>query len=321
MVRYGAPFLKLLTSATLFYLLISKVGGRMIVSHIRLLNPLLFAAAVGLYLLSAFISTLRWKLLIPQGIGTRKLFGMYMIGSFFNHYMPGGVGGDAVKAYYLSRVVKGMGRSAGTPPVQSADHNAVAIASVFMDRYLGLSALLVIGITAFPFGFPYLKAASGQLPIMWVIPSLAAGYLLVSIAVFKFKVGERLHFLGKAYRYLHLYISKKENLAKAVLYSLIIQILVVVSVYILSRGLFLHISFLSLLIFVPIIILVSMIPVSISGIGLREGAFVFLLRAVGIPPEMSMSLSIVWYLSVFSASLWGLFEYLSFKAVFGGKKE
>lgn len=321
LVRYGVLLLKLLISATLFYFLISKVGGKTIIRQIRLLNPLFFMAAIGLYLLNVFFSTLRWQLLLPRHIGTRRLFGMYLIGSFFNLYMPGGVGGDAVKAYYLSREMKGLDQLAGAPGTQSTDHNIVAIASVFMDRYFGLSALLTVSIAAFPFGFPYLKAASGHLPFMWVIPSVAAGYLLLSIAVFKFKIGERLHFMGRAYRYLHLYIAKRNNMARALLYSLIIQILVVISIYILSKGLLLNVSFLPLLIFVPIIILVSMIPVSISGIGLREGAFVFLLQAVGVPPELSMSLSIVWYLSVFSASLLGLFEYLRFKAVFGGKKE
>ena len=66
------------------------------------------------------------------------------------------------------------------------------------------------------------------------------------------------------------------------------------------------------------IILISMIPVSISGLGIREGAFVFFLGTTGVPPEKAMTLSILWFLSVVVAGLWGFIEYLRFKQLFGG---
>ncbi|MBI3592601.1 MAG: flippase-like domain-containing protein, partial [Nitrospirae bacterium] len=319
--RYSLLLLKLSVSATLFYLLISRIGGKTILNNIRLLNPASFAAAVGLYIFAAYLSTLRWKLLIPQHIETRRLFSMYMIGSFFNTYMPGSIGGDAVKVYYMSRELKSgidMQSHADSPILSEG---IVAIASVFMDRYIGFSALICISLIAFPFGMNYLKGASLKWPVIWIVPSIAAIFLFLSIVIFKFRLGERLKFLLKAYHYFQIYLSKKDVLIRAFLYSLIIQVLGVTSVYVLSKALSLNISFLSLLIFLPIIILVSMLPLSISGIGLREGAFVFLLGTTGVPPEMAMTLSIVWFLSVFVAGIWGLFEYLRFKAMFGREEK
>lgn len=329
-VRYLILFFKLCVSSTLFYFLLTKIGIKTVADKMLLLNPFSFAAAIVFYLLAAYISTLRWKLLIPQPIKTKRLFSMYMIGSFFNHYMPGGIGGDAVKAYYLGKEMKSLNaeeqdnkkKSTTSEPPSSLNHElTVAIASVFMDRYIGFGTLLTISLIVAPIGINYLRGASANLPVIWIIPSIAGVFVLLSIAVFKLRIGERLKFFYKAYMYIEFYAGQKKKLAKAALYSGFVQILGIISIYVLSKGLLLNVTFLSLLIFVPIIVIVSMVPVTISGIGLREGAFVFLLGTMGVSPEMSMALSIVWFLSVFAAGVWGFFEYLRFKTVFGGKKE
>lgn len=292
--------LKLSISSILFYFLISKVGTQAIISNIKALNPLIFLLAVGMYIIATYISSKRWSLLISESIKTKRLFSLYMIGAFFNAYMPGIIGGDAVKAYYLSKELKDLRHGL-----------TIAIASVFMDRYIGFFALLTISIIAFPFGYQYLEGTQ----VKWLMPTVLAVFVLGSLAVFKFRFGERIRFLFRIYEYFHIYSRKKGILFKAFLYSLIIQIFGIISIYILSKGISLNISFMSLMIFVPIIILISFIPVSISGIGLREGAFVFFLGTIGVPSHLSMTLSIVWFLSVVVASLWGLFEYLRFKTV------
>ncbi len=323
MIKQAAVLIaKLSVSAVLFYLLVSKVGGKTILYNIRLLDPGAFFAAVGLYIIASYVSTLRWKLLIPYESKTSRLFSMYMIGSFFNTYMPGIIGGDAVKAYYLNKelhatgsTLKAQGQEAERPSL------VVAIASVFMDRYVGLSALLALGIVAFPFGIGYLARASIQWPVIWIVPVATSVFLVSSLLIFKFRIGVRLKFLFKTYQYIQFYRSRKNILGRCFIYSIIIQLLTISSVYVLAKGLSLDTSFLSLLIFVPIIILVSFLPLSISGIGLREGAFIFLLGSTGIPAEKSMTLSIMWFLSVFVAGVWGLFEYLRFKTMFGREEK
>ena len=328
--RYLLLLFKFAVSGTLFYMLTSRVGGiGALIEKMRLLNPLAFCAAIVLYLFAAYVSTLRWQLLIPRRISTGRLFSMYMIGSFFNTYLPGIVGGDAVKAYYMSRELKGQAGAQALPlqaepPTRtsrlSSEHNVLAIASVFMDRYIGFIALLTIGAVAFPFGLTYLEGASGTWPVIWVLPGFFIVFAAVSIAL-KFRLGKNIKFLDRIYGYFELYKAKRGALVLAFLYSLGVQAMGIAAVYVLSVGLALDISFYSLLIFIPIIILISFIPVSISGIGLREGAFVILLGAVGVPARMAMTLSITWFLSVFVAGIWGLIEYLRFKAVLGGKEK
>ncbi|MEW5746886.1 MAG: lysylphosphatidylglycerol synthase transmembrane domain-containing protein [Nitrospirota bacterium] len=320
--RYALLLLKLFISSTLLYLLISRIGGSAILGNVRLLNPLSFLGAVALYLLAAYLSTLRWKLLVPCTVGTRRLFSMYMIGSFFNTYLPGGIGGDAVKAYYLSREMIGRQKSGSDRQCPAIEAPlTIAVASVFMDRYIGFGALLLIGMTVFPFGISLLESASSSVPVLWAIPSLLILFIAATIVIFKFSWGRQVQFLQRAYQYFHTHTIRRDTLVTALLYSVALQLLGIIAVYVLAKGLSLNISFLSLLVFLPIIIVFSMIPVSISGIGLREGAFVFLLGGIGVPPERSFTLSLVWFSSVFVAGLWGLFEYLRFKTVLGGKEE
>ena len=312
---------KLSISAILLYFLVSKVGSRSIIYNLTLLNPFAFLAAVGLYIFTAYLSTMRWKLLIPYQNRISRLFSIYMIGSFFNTYMPGSVGGDAVKAYYLHKESRAPGTSKTRDQKEVTRSLAVAIASVFMDRYIGLSALLTLGMLAFPFGISYLERASIHWPVIWLVPTVACVFVTTSFLILRFRIGERVKFLLKAYEYFEFYRSKRNVLARGFIYSIMVQLLVVLSVFILSRGLSLHIPFLSLLIFMPIIILVSSLPLSISGIGLREGAFIFLLGSTGIPAEKCITLSLVWFLSVFVAGGWGLFEYLRFKTMFGREEK
>ncbi len=323
MIKQAAILIgKLSVSAILFYFLITKVGGKTILYNIRLLDPVAFFAAVGLYIIASYLSTLRWKLLVPYESRTSRLFSIYMIGSFFNTYMPGIIGGDAVKAYYLNKELHAnRGASIAHDHEDATPSLAVAIASVFMDRYIGLSALLVLGLLAFPFGIGYLEKASVQWPVIWFVPAAAFVFIACSFLIFKFRVGVRLKFLFHTSQYIKFYRSKKNILCRCFIYSIMIQLLTILSVYVLAKGMSLAASFLSLLVFVPIIILVSFLPISISGIGLREGAFIFLLGSTGIPVEKSMTLSIIWFISVFVAGVWGLIEYLRFKTMFGREEK
>lgn len=320
--KYLLLLFKLAISAILFYVLISKVGGRTIISNMGRLDPLAFLGAVSLYLVSISIASLRWGLLIPKHIRWKDLFSMFMIGAFFNTYMPGIIGGDAVKAYYLSRELK-AGRTGGAKRDGAAPHSAIgtAVAAVFMDRYIGLCAMLCLSMAVLPFGYEYLRGASGKWPVVWFIPSLFAAYIATGIIIFKFRFSDRFKFLSTVSGYFRFYTSRKKALAKAFLYSIGVQMMGIIAVYVLSRGLSMDISFLSVLVFLPVIVVVTTVPVSISGIGLREGAFVFLLGTIGVPAEMAMTLSLAWFLSFVAAGLLGLFYYLRFKGAFGGKIE
>ncbi|MFH0933161.1 MAG: lysylphosphatidylglycerol synthase domain-containing protein, partial [Nitrospirota bacterium] len=89
----------------LISIVLSRAEPEQVFSTLKGMNFSAFISAILLSLFAQFISTVRWKLLLPGTLGIKKLFPLYMIGSFFNTILPGLIGGDAVKAFYLYRAI------------------------------------------------------------------------------------------------------------------------------------------------------------------------------------------------------------------------
>jgi len=287
-------FLKLAVSSALLYIVLSKTGLKQVLEALSSMSLTAFISAIFLYIFAQLISTLRWKLLLPEGIGMKKLFSLYMIGSFFNTFLPGIIGGDAVKGFYLYRVT-GKG--------------SLALASIFMDRYIGFVVLIAICTVAFPFGYTYLQGSR----IEWILPFTIVSFIVGSFLFFGLRLGQRIKFFAEFYNYFYLYRNQKGVIGKALILSVFIQFSGLLAVYILALGIGQHIPFLAILVYMPLIILVSTIPISISGLGVREGAFVLFLGLIGVRPEAATAISLSWFITASVGSLIGLVEYIKYK--------
>lgn len=286
--------IKLCVSSALLYYLFQRTGLHQILRTLSSINIIAFLAAILLYVTAQLVSTVRWKLLLPPRIGFKKLFSLYMIGAFFNSFLPGIIGGDAIKGFYLYKATGQVG---------------LALASVFMDRYLGLVVLITICAVAFPFGYHYLHGSQME----WILLAVIVSFILGSFLFFGLQVGRQIQYLADLYNYFHVYRNEKGTIGKALLLSVLVQFSGFSAVYVLSFGLGQDIPFLSIIIYLPLIILVSMIPISISGLGVREGAFVLFFGFVGVKPEAAAAISLSWFISASAGSLIGLVEYLKYK--------
>ena len=282
---------KLTISGLSLYLVLSKSDPHRIAQMLKSIGPYYFLLAAGIYILAQVGSTLRWKLLLPEKFTFRRLFSLYMIGAFFNSFLPGVIGGDAVKAYYLNKDAKKL---------------SLTLASIFMDRYLGYVSLMIIGIVSYPFAFRFF----GGSVYRWVMPAIFAAFIVGSVLFFGLKLGKRFKTVSEFYEYFVLLKDRKDVLFKAVAISLIIQLTGFAAVGVLASALGEDIPIFLLFVFLPIIITITTIPISISGLGVREGSFVLLLGLIGIKPEMATSLSLSWFLSSFFGSIPGLAAYI-----------
>ena len=287
--------LKFLVSGGLLWLLFKNVGSARVAELLGNIPPLSILAASIIYLVAQLVSSFRWRLLLDDRFKIARLYSLYLVGSFFNIFLPGIVGGDAVKIYYL---YKGTGK--GTQ----------ALASVFMDRYTGFVALVSLGLLAYPVGFRHF----GGSWLQWLLPIIAVVFISASALIFVMRLGShRFKKLSKFYDYFHQYLGRREIFFKALGLSVIVQGLGMLAVYILSRGFGLDVPFLAYVVFIPIITTASSVPLSISGLGVREAAFVLLLSSMGVSQEAAMALSFSWFISMAAASLVGLIEYLRVK--------
>lgn len=282
---------KLAVSSLSLYVVFSKIDIREFALMFARIGPLYFVLAALPYIVAQAASTWRWKLLLPEKFRFRRLFSLYMIGSFFNSFLPGLIGGDAVKAYYLNKDARKI---------------SLTLASVFMDRYFGYASLMIIGISAFPFAAGYF----GKAAYRWLMPLIFAAFVAGSVLFFRLKLGRSFSSVGEIYDYFGRLKSRKDVIVKAVLLSFVVQFLNFLMVIILALAMGENIPVVLLFVFLPIIITVTTIPISMSGLGVREGSFVLLLGLIGVRPEVATSLSLSWFFANFLGGLPGLVAYI-----------
>jgi len=297
--RVLSTSLKIVVSGLLLSLIVKKAGPEQVLQYLHSIKPGFFLLSTLIYVVIAWLVAIRWNILLNGRYTVGKLFSLHMIGNFFNTILPGTLGGDAVKGYYLYR---------------DANKAGVSFGSVFLDRYLGLFARLFLGLVSGMAAFAELRTIG----MHWAIPALFSLFIAGSLLVFRYRIGKRFGSIADFYDYAHSLLKQKQALLKAFLLSLIIQALLIAMIAAVALGIGQRLSFTELFVFVPIIMTVMIIPLSISGFGVREGAFVVLFGLTGISPSISVSISFLWFLSTAAASLIGLVEYLRFRKKISG---
>jgi uncharacterized protein (TIRG00374 family) len=141
------------------------------------------------------------------------------------------------------------------------------------------------------------------------MPAIFIAFVIGSLLFFGLQLGRRFRVMTEFYDYFSHLRMKKKTIATAFAISVAIQFMNFLIVILLAWRMGMPVSLLQLSVFLPIVITVSSLPISISGIGVREGSFVILLRFIGISPEAATSLSLAWFFSVIMGSLPGLVFY------------
>lgn len=282
--------LKLLVSSVLLYIFLSRVDINAVIKTLKHTEVPLFIVGFFIYISTIFISTKRWSLFLPPGLKYFQLVSLYFIGSFFNTLLPGLVGGDAVKAFYLYRHI-GKG--------------GLSLATVFMDRYMGLSAMAGIALIVSIGGYTYIRGTE----IVWFILVFLSVLLLASFILWTVNWG-KIKFLSSFYTPLMEYKTKKQIIYKGLLLGFVVQGIGITCVYILSISIGLKIPIVYFFIFIPIISVASAIPVSVAGLGIREAGFVILFTKVGVTSAEALSLSLLVFTAMVMTNLIGGIEYL-----------
>lgn len=292
--KYMALMLKVSVSAALLFLVLQKAGPARVMEALKQTGPLYFGAAIAIFIVLMFLTSVRWGLLLARGIATMTLFRLQMLGTFFNTFMPGLVGGDAIKVYYIYKQA-GIGTE--------------AIASVFMDRYLGYAALMALGLMGYTIGIGQFAGTW----VTWLLPALVISFILASLLIFRFEMGSRFRAFANIYGYFRVYRQRRKALVKAFGIALLVQSLAASMVYLLALGMGLYISPLEVLALVPVVATLSAVPISLGGVGIREAAMVLLLGNLGIDAGQATALSFLWYLSFMAGGTLGAFEYMRSK--------
>jgi uncharacterized membrane protein YbhN (UPF0104 family) len=293
--------IRLAGSVVLLGLLAWRMDWRQLVGAFAGLNPWYWLLAVLAYLLAQMVSGVRWQMLAgPLGFTApwRCYLGLYFLGMFFNLLLPTSVGGDVIRGLYLA------GHQKGGPG------RVAAMLTVFADRASGLAVLVVLACVA---GLLAPVALPGWMIAVLVVLGIGivAGLAVLPVLPLLGRlpvIGYRLRQVVEAGR---VYLRLPGLLLWTTLLSVVVQVLSVAIVWLLSEGLGLGVSFCYMACVVPLVTLLTLLPVSISGVGLREVGMVVLLAPVAVPEAAAVTLSLSSFTVGAALSLGGLGLYLT----------
>ena len=299
---------KILVSAALLALLVSRSDAPRLWSYVRTASIAWLVGALGLYLLMVLASAWRWGLLLTaQGVPVpmRRLTESFLVATFFNNFLPSNIGGDVVRI---------------TDTAKAAGSKTLATTVVLIDRGLGLLGLALMAATGAslmqrmsvgPVGPGVLWAGFGLGAII-ATPALlmpeTVGRILQPLRVFHQEwVDARIEKLTDT---LTRFKETPAALAGCFAVAVLVQGILVAFYVAIARSMNIPIGFAELAVIVPVSFIVQMIPLSVNGFGVREATFGFYFTRLGLPLESALLVSFVGAALVMLFSLTGGVAYL-----------
>jgi len=249
------------------------------------------------YFLGVGLMAIRWQYLlkawdIQQGFGV--LFQWIMTGLFLNNFFPGGLGGDAFRLYSGS---------------QDTGRTEDMAATIFYERVLSYGSLVILGLASLTLRADFSRDRLFWLLLGGIFLALTGVFALLSFAGFRETIARfmerhprlqrpRLKKWLDSFRFR---VHHPLMLAGVFAISFLIQFVDVFMFWLVGQAIWLPVNVSDLLLFVPLLYLAVLIPVSVNGIGIRETVFVFFASRWGISPADAVGFS----LTVFTLGLAG----------------
>jgi uncharacterized protein (TIRG00374 family) len=257
------------------------------------LNLWIFAGAMGIYIIGQFIFVTRWSLLLKAQsihIGYWPAFRLHLLGLFYNNCLPGSVGGDLPRAWYVTK---------------HTDKKLEAVLSVFVDRVIGLLGIAIMAFGCYWFipedsregGFNFKfeinifsRLAEYKSVFIWLGAAFAVFIVFMVLNCRGRMLLERgfgivrVHgasVLGKVRQSIRIYCHKWPAVAGALLLTFCCQGLTILSMWLLGREIGIDVPAKYYFIFFPVSWLLGSVPISIGGLGIMEGWLKVMFMRVG----------------------------------------
>jgi uncharacterized membrane protein YbhN (UPF0104 family) len=277
--------LRLLMTFILVAYLLWSVRDDLSTLKLSLSQPIYLLGAFGIACLGALLSAWVWRGLLPPLARESypRILAHYLWGLFWNNFLPFGIGGDVVRAASLWK---------------SNGRGDLALSSVMMSRLAGLWSVLLLAGMASLYQLGRLGRAQAS-PLMGMILGAAFLGLVATALLLGAPVGKILDWLPEGWRSWHTrlreYVSMPGVLLWAIGVSVVIQVCAVAVNLLTATALGLHIPAQALFFTIPLVNLAVLLPFSLGGFGVREGAYMALLGLAGIKGVDALCLSLSVY--------------------------
>jgi len=269
--KYISYLLRFIVAGAALYLAFRGENFTEVVDILLGLNLWIFAVAIGFYVIGQFIFVARWSLLLKVQsikIGFWPAVRLHFLGLFYNNCLPGAIGGDLPRAWYVTK---------------HTDKKLEAVLSVFVDRVIGLTGMLIMAFGCYWFipeesregGFNFSfelnffrHLAEYKSVFIWLGAAIAVVIvLLVSNSRGRNLLSRGFHIIGA--------------IIGALLLTFCCQGMTVMAMWLVGKEIGIDVSAKYYFIFFPVSWLLGAIPISVGGLGIMEGWLKMMFMQVG----------------------------------------
>jgi uncharacterized protein (TIRG00374 family) len=308
---------KILISVILIYIIFKNMDIRAFLNHLKSINLLLYLIAIVFGFIGYFFSAVRWFIFIKAyklNVSFFEANKYVFVGLFLGLILPSGAGVDLVRFFYAQR--------------NNLDRRAEVLSSIFVDRFVGVIALVCLALLGVYFGVEKIREVAKEL--IWIMLLLIGFFIFMLTPLFekiilslfgnvkRFRMGERIQKLLNSFS---LYKENKIVVISSFFISIIMQFFFGTSAFFISKALGFNLNLVEIILITSAINFITMLPISFSGIGIREGGFIFFLSdKIGL--EGAVALSLLYYFSgILAFSPFGLLVFISEPVKWTLKKE
>ncbi len=280
--------------------------------------PLWFVSLLFTFL-GLLAGALRWHVILRAAqlpLPWAKVFSIFFIGQFFNSFMLGACGGDLARAFYVAREWPGKRAEAAT--------------TALIDRAVGLLVLVAFGSGVILYRFHLFFDTIGNRWMGFVMISFLGAAAVLMLALLRknlfehwplFQRWEKQTILGATFRRIYealfLFHTRPHTLALVVLLSFLNMVLLTLACTFIGMSLNVELRLRDYFTLFPVITVLSSLPLTPGGLGVREGLFVELLNTLGVAAVKALPLSLLTYLGGLVWSLLGGLIFLGYSSSTG----
>ncbi|MEM7064806.1 MAG: lysylphosphatidylglycerol synthase transmembrane domain-containing protein [Cyanobacteria bacterium P01_B01_bin.77] len=292
--------IKITVSVILLIFIVTQVDFSQAWQHVQMLSWPFVVFTLLFYTGLQWLSCWRWQIVLQsQGynIRLRSLMSSYFAGMWLNIFLPGSLGGDIYRVYQVS---------------QTTQDSESALVSVFLERFTGLAALSAIAVMGLPPAFQLVGHWDIIALFLGAVGALVGAVLLIMSPrllrwaepwLMRLRLGAIAVRFTKIQTLLRQFSKNRSAVLSSIGLSFVLQFGIIVYHFLIAQQLAISISFLALVVFIPIVVVITLLPISLGGLGLKEGLWIYLFSRVGLSPEEAVLLSLTvtvlgWLLSV-----------------------
>src|SRR4051794_22278622 len=277
--------LKILISAALLYFALRKINFYDLASRFDVESLGWIGLAIAVAFLQIFLGALRWREISADcgaPLGLTQAGRYNLIGAFFNQTLPSSIGGDAVRLWLVARA--GAGWRAATY-------------SIFVDRAIGLIALAIVIVASLPWSYRLISDPNGRSALLFVdFAALAGGlgFLLLGRLPWPWlKRWWATHHIHACSVIANRVIFSRERGPKIAVLSFLVHLLAVVIAWCVVRSIAAPVLFGQVFQLVPPVMLITMVPISIAGWGVREATMGLAFGYAGLITSEGVNVSLL----------------------------